>query len=992
MSFRGSLLVLVLCAPFVGGCYEGALPGPGDSGGAPVQPEDGVQPGADSPADDPLDPAAPDGDDGASEDDDAEPLGAVWSEAFDASGTGVLSAVWGSAPDDVFVVGGKPVQGEVYHFNGERWRGMSVPAVGTLVWVFGFGPDQVYAVGIGGAVIHYDGQTWAQLDAGVSDDLWGIWGAAPDDIWIVGGVVGEGEPLILHYDGATFTAVPMPANDRAATALFKVWGIGSKVFAVGDNGVIIEHHGQGWLQASAGPNADDDFVALWGTSENHIVAVGGRSSARIAVYDGDTWTTQKPIGVPGLNAVFMVEPHQAIVGGVAGYVGSFDPLTGALTAESPGTDLDVHGMWSDRVGRFYGVGGRFVAPLRGLALVRTLGDSGIEPLPPLPIPIECSASKTCPTGQICDAGACVPSVECAGDLDSDGDGIPDLCDPCPDDSPDDSDGDGTCNSADLCQGDDAGGDSDGDGVCDGSDACPLDQPDDSDGDGVCDSNDLCVGDDASGDTDGDGTCDAGDLCAGADASGDPDGDGLCSDLDSCPLDNPNDSDGDGVCDSADLCQGNDASGDTDGDGVCNNIDPCPTDHPDDSDNDGVCNSLDACPGFDDAIDSDGDGVPNACDTCEGSLADLNNDGTVDAEDLSALLGSWGPCPSDPECPADLNGDRQVNPVDLSAVLGAWGSVDDVNDSDGDGVADACDICPGSSDTLDADADGVPDGCDTCPGGDDHADGDGDGVPDSCDPCPADNPDDSDGDGVCNSSDLCSGGDDNADGDGDDVPDFCDPCPSDHPDDSDGDGVCNSADLCPGFDDDVDSDGNGIPDGCCGTQTDCDLGDNCNGMFCLPSAVPDLEIGTGGSLFSCVGGGYAPVVDGGVLTVCAGFQGFVEVWLDFRVMGFSPNALAQLQLSLALAGTSCTSDDDCAPVQTCLESGLCTAAGGVGQTNLQLIQNPGSGVNEYFGFMFLLFESPSFLDGKDVILSVTLTEQANPSLQAALEVAAVLNVE
>ena len=35
------------------------------------------------------------------------------------------------------------------------------------------------------------------------------------------------------------------------------------------------------------------------------------------------------------------------------------------------------------------------------------------------------------------------------------------------------------------------------------------------------------------------------------------------------------------------------------------------------------------------------------------------------------------------------------------------------DSDGDGVCDAVDACPGFDDNLDADGDGIPDGCDNC---------------------------------------------------------------------------------------------------------------------------------------------------------------------------------------------------------------------------------------------------------------------------------------
>ena len=95
------------------------------------------------------------------------------------------------------------------------------------------------------------------------------------------------------------------------------------------------------------------------------------------------------------------------------------------------------------------------------------------------------------------------------------------------------------------------------------------------------------------------------------------------------------------------------------------------------------------------------------------------------------------------------------------------------DSDGDGICDDLDVCPGFDDTIDTDGDGVPDGCDICAGSDDNVDTDGDGVPDGCD--------------------ICAGSDDNVDTDGDGVPDGCD--------------------ICAGFDDNLDSDGDGIPDGC-----------------------------------------------------------------------------------------------------------------------------------------------------------------------------------
>ncbi len=52
--------------------------------------------------------------------------------------------------------------------------------------------------------------------------------------------------------------------------------------------------------------------------------------------------------------------------------------------------------------------------------------------------------------------------------------------------------------------------------------------------------------------------------------------------------------------------------------------------------------------------------------------DFDGDGRVGASDLAVLLGSWGPCPEEGDCPADLNGSGDVGPEDLAMLLGSWG--------------------------------------------------------------------------------------------------------------------------------------------------------------------------------------------------------------------------------------------------------------------------------------------------------------------------------
>jgi len=113
---------------------------------------------------------------------------------------------------------------------------------------------------------------------------------------------------------------------------------------------------------------------------------------------------------------------------------------------------------------------------------------------------------------------------------------------------------GTLTISSIHYGSDCGdiGDTDGDGVCDDVDPCPNDNPDDWDGDGVCDSEDWCPNDNPD-DTDSDGICDSDDICP-YDPNNDSDHDGVCGNYDPCPdIPNDQDTDGDGVPDCFDAC-------------------------------------------------------------------------------------------------------------------------------------------------------------------------------------------------------------------------------------------------------------------------------------------------------------------------------------------------------------------------------------------------------------------------------------------------------
>jgi hypothetical protein len=221
------------------------------------------------------------------------------------------------------------------------------------------------------------------------------------------------------------------------------------------------------------------------------------------------------------------------------------------------------------------------------------------------------------------AGLQVPAM-----IDSDSDGILDVCDNCP----------GLSNPAQT--------DTDGDGVGDECDNCRFaSNPDqrDSDGDGIGDVCDRCPYQAGQLDSDGDGIPDACDNCPFVfnPAQSDQDRDGVGDECDNCRNKfNPNQSnlDGDALGDACDNCPGvaNPDQADTDRDGVGDACDNCPLEpnlDQEDCDGDGIGNACDT--------DSDNDGIPNDRDNCPCAYnplqTDLDRDGLGDACD---------PCPTD----------------------------------------------------------------------------------------------------------------------------------------------------------------------------------------------------------------------------------------------------------------------------------------------------------------------------------------------------------
>lgn len=791
-----------------------------------------------------------------------DPANGTWALAFDGTNVGALSAVWGSGPNNVFVVGGRTSQGEIYHYDGAKWRAMDVPAVSLLVWVYGFGPNDVYAVGLGGGVVHYDGSKWTALNSGTTESLWGIWGKSSDDIWIVGGTVGSGDPIILHFDGQSFTSVPIPANDRAATSIFKVWGVDSKIFAVGENGLIIEYAGNQWKQVPAGPNADDDFVSLWGTGGSNIVAVGGRATGRVATYNGTNWTTFKPSGRPGLNASYMDNPDFAVIGGVSGYVGRFEPGASEPIDEVSPTDFDIHAIWGDGSGNYYAVGGNFSPPFRGVALIRFIGDPPAAAVPPEGVAAECNSDALCNDNDGCTLDRCINGECVFTQIDCD-DGDPCTIDTCEN---------GNCVNTPI--------------DCDDGDPCTTDTC--VNGNCVntpinCNDNDPCTID----------ACVNG-VCQSVPRN--------CDDNDPCTFDFCNN----GICVHTAICGPNEICAN----GVCESAPDCFD--VGDCDDGNPC-TIDTCENGQcvfTPMECDDDS-PCTVDTCENGVCVFTpidcDDGdpcTIDTCGLVTLKGDFND-----DCRNDVN---DLNPF-VAVLLGDITSPGSINraDMDNSGTTDGRDI----PFFIDAVVIGKECGVETCI----H-------TPIACD------------DGDPCTTDACVNGD-------------CEFTP--------------------------------IPGCACDFPSDCALGEVCVAGACTATSAPDIEIGQGGGAFGCITSPYRRFENGGLFHLCEGFQGLTDAWMTIRTKGFAPNAQIHVTRTVSFDGVPCTTTPNCDIGLSCVNN-LCSPVPTTPTSVPLTTTDIGGGINQTTSYLFPVFFPPDYLDGQDVIVTITV-QDANDSAISVTQV-------
>jgi hypothetical protein len=107
--------------------------------------------------------------------------GATWTEFATTSEFGDATDMWGSAPDDAWLVGNA---GAIHHYDGAAFTAVPSPVTTNLLRVYGRSPDDIYAVGALGTILHYDGSEWSVEASGTTLDFNDV-AFTPDSVQVV---------------------------------------------------------------------------------------------------------------------------------------------------------------------------------------------------------------------------------------------------------------------------------------------------------------------------------------------------------------------------------------------------------------------------------------------------------------------------------------------------------------------------------------------------------------------------------------------------------------------------------------------------------------------------------------------------------------------------------------------------------------------------------------------------------------------------------------
>jgi len=229
----------------------------------------------------------------------------------------VLQAdVGGSSASDVWLIGNFGAY-DFNRFNGAVWTGSTNPMFFAPDSVFAASPTQAWAVGFSDTALEWNGTSWKQILLPMETN-YDVWGSSASDVWVAGR---EG---VSHWNGSAWSE----AYGLFAEEAYAVHGTGPGDIWVGTEKGFLHYDGRAWTRHESGSATK----GLWAVSSNDIWAVGNSGSS--LHWDGSKWARQTGFGpVPRLGAMWATSDDDVWFLGASalryhhGYVENFGKLT-----------------------------------------------------------------------------------------------------------------------------------------------------------------------------------------------------------------------------------------------------------------------------------------------------------------------------------------------------------------------------------------------------------------------------------------------------------------------------------------------------------------------------------------------------------------------------------------------------------------------------------------------------------------------------------------
>jgi photosystem II stability/assembly factor-like uncharacterized protein len=273
---------------------------------------------------------------------------------LDGIGNVALNAIWGSGPNDVWVVG---TRGFAAHYDGTRWEKRSPNTLLSLFTIWGSGPNDVWAGNSAKTLFHWNGSGWEEAHISAEDprEVLAIRGSDPENVLALLGLRdgistecpnqwGGTSPFMCpavfrlsRIDGGLAWRLAsdeklvcdnLLIDNQYCAALSGMWvGPDGEPWLVGESGRAVRPRGGTTPPVFSGAldetNSITTLEAVAGSSPSDVWAVGAAGSIRHFTGGSDWAAVPSPTNMH-LRAVWPTSPTDAWAVGEGGVILHWD--------------------------------------------------------------------------------------------------------------------------------------------------------------------------------------------------------------------------------------------------------------------------------------------------------------------------------------------------------------------------------------------------------------------------------------------------------------------------------------------------------------------------------------------------------------------------------------------------------------------------------------------------------------------------------------------